>query len=160
MCWKWKLSFTYLISFLVDQLFFLFLPLFFILQINKPKSNPFVLHSPHQPDPNQTQNKPLCSTFNLSLRRRLGSVRATTWKPFSWFPFSIFAGIVFLFISFARIVFISLVRYGLVFLFSLLGLCFWSLYKLKPRRFDLAHQARASKTRYSTSNSSVLDSWC
>ena len=134
----------------------------------------FVLHSPDQ----QTQIKPLRSSFSTPTRPKSNPEQTPLFfiqfepsppprfspshylEPFSWFPFSIFAGIVFLFNSFARIVFISLVRCGLVLLFSLLGLCFWSLYKLKPRRFDLAHQARASKTRYITSNSSVLDSWC
>ena len=151
MCWKWKSSFTHLISFLVDQLFFLFLPSFFILQINKPKSNPFVLHSPHQPDPNQTQNKPLCSSFSSSLRHRLGSIRATTWSLFRGFHFPSLLGLCFR---------LSLLLGLCLSLWFVVDLCFCSLYKLKPRRFDLTHQARASKTRYSTSNSSVLDSWC
>ena len=97
-----------------------------------PRTNPFVLHSPHQQTPSffiQSEPSPP-PRFSPS----------HCLEPSSWFPFSIFAGFVF----------ISLLHCGLLFLISLLGSCFCrSLYK-----------TRASKARFSTSNSSVLDSKC
>ena len=120
------------------------------------RTNPFVLHSPHQLDPNQTQNKPFHSSFSPSLRR-LGLVRVIAWVQFEPLPKAFFMVSIFHLcwvcvsvISFARFMFIFLLRCGLVFLISLLGLCFYSLLlsfhftKLEPQRLNLAHQTRVS----------------
>ena len=153
----------------LPSLFFLFLlrssfsrstdPLFFLrssfsksTDLNQtPRTNPFILHSPHQPNPNQTQNKPLRSSFSPSLCHCLGSIWATAWSLLFGSHFPYLLGLCFC---------LSLLLGLCLSLCFIVDLCFRSLCwvcvsvqfhftKLEPQRLDLAYQ-----------KSSFLDSRC
>ena len=131
------------------------------------RTNPFALHSPHQLDPNQTQNKSFHSSFSPSLCR-LGLVRVIAWVQFELLPEAFFMVSIFhlrwvcvfvylfcwicvyLFTSLWTCVFVLFARFVFLFSFAMVSLYkTWakgSIYhiKLEPWRLDIAHQTQVS----------------